>query len=551
MISWSRVTTPVVIASPLATTFLICAVFVLWFGLSAARSVEATEIDRRTETLSLIVSYVQHLIDDSRWNAENLENMLADLPAPPSNQQLSELRARARSDSHIRSVAFLDGRGTILSYAGDITPHLADRLSSIATNLQGAGGQLFLPDLEALRDEADIPDFIFAKAMKKGPAAVVIFDMSVKPSNRPTSFNVANDSAAATVFGHHANGEPNWIARVRSSLAGRTLPQDMATHVRCEGNVITARQCVVYRRLANSSLAFAGLIESQKLKAAWVQANRPIWIFAAVFLIGGASSSACIGVWVRQRRRDRAALAETVDKLQQAYAAKSNFMAHMSHELRTPLNSIIGFSDLLRGEILGPLSERYRSYAEDIHFSATHFHRVVSEILDIERLEQSKQHLEPSEADLNVVAADAVRMLAVIAAEKGVMLEADPSSQPAIVDMDPHRAAQIGVNLVSNAVKYSEPGDRVNVTVKQMPEGNFALVVTDEGIGMTAAEIAYTAQPFGQPADRRSTRHDSVGLGLPIVRGLLAAAGGHLHISSEKDKGTKVSAVFGRGAEMM
>jgi signal transduction histidine kinase len=378
--------------------------------------------------------------------------------------------------------------------------------------------------------------------------------VSSRPSGRTSSFDVANIDAAfamldtagssPVIFGRKPRSA-NQITEIQADLARENSFDSADGSVRCEGNIAFGRRCTVYRRLMNSSIVFAALIGDRELRTEWIQQSRPIWTFALLFLLGGAGSSAFITLWVQQRRRDRLKLTAALEEVRQAYAAKSNFMAHMNHELRTPLNAIVGFSELLRGAFFGPLNERYRSYAEDIHFSATHLHKLVTEVLNLERMERSTLSIEAHEADLNVVAADAVRMLSVLALSKGVKVEFFPWPQAAIVLLDPHRTAQIAINLVSNAVKYSEPNDVVKTSVTRTGDGHFALVVADQGIGMTAAEIAHTAQPFGQPADRRSGRHDSVGLGLPIVRGLLAVTGGDLVIVSEKHKGTTASAIFG------
>ena len=221
-------------------------------------------------------------------------------------------------------------------------------------------------------------------------------------------------------------------------------------------------------------------------------------------------------------------------------------MAHLSHELRTPLNSIIGFSDVMRNAFFGPLDRRYRDYAGDIHAAASHLHGIASDIMDVERLERGELSLEPGATDLNPVVAESARILAVLAEKQGVSIHVAPMTEgPATVNLNRHRAAQIALNLLSNAVKYSEPGDRIDVSVQLTPEHCWSLVVSDEGIGMTAEEIAFSERPFGLPAQHRTGRHDSVGLGLPIVRGLLAATGGRLDIRSEKAKGTTVVAVFG------
>ena len=552
MSRWSRLPSAVAVALPLLLSVAACALFIVWFGLGTAHTVETTAVADESRDLSMVASYIQHLVDDSVENAKDLDLELRGAPLP-SPDQWDDLRLRLRSRGHVRFIGLLDEHGRLLSFTGSM-PDGADALwPMFAARIAGHEPLAFRPHPSAV-GPMSLPGFLLAVPLRGGPAASVVFDIASQTSEHLT-LKVADLDAAfalidgasgvSTVFGGHVTNEP-WTADAMTRIDA--LPADTTAHELCRGGLLAGGRCMVYRHLHGAPLVLAGLIDGDALRAEWIRVSRPMWIFAVLVLAASAVGAACNGMWLRQRRLDRAKLAVALADVERAYAAKSNFLAHMSHELRTPLNSIIGFSELIRQAFFGPLNERYRSYAEDIHASARHLHKLASDMMDVERLERGGLASMGGTADLNEVAADAVRMLAVLADEQGVNIDLVTLDGSALVEIEPHRAAQIAVNLVSNAVKYSERGDRVDVVVERRDDGAMALVVADEGIGMTPEEIAYTAEPFGLPAERRSGRHDSVGLGLPIVRGLLAAVGGHLVIASEKHHGTTVSAIFPHSA---
>jgi len=214
----------------------------------------------------------------------------------------------------------------------------------------------------------------------------------------------------------------------------------------------------------------------------------------------------------------------------------------MSHELRTPLNAIIGFSDVINAETFGPIENaRYRDYLKDIKSSADHLLHIVNEILDLARIEAGELTLDPAEVDPRYIAQFAMRLVEQQAVAR--QLAADVKLAPELLDKslrtDEVRLKQVLINLMSNAIKFTEAGGSIRLDVGvRGPDVYFA--VEDTGIGMNEDEIAKALQPFiqvGNPMHRRQ----GTGLGLPLSRQLIQRLGGTLQIVSSPGVGTTVT----------
>jgi signal transduction histidine kinase len=224
-----------------------------------------------------------------------------------------------------------------------------------------------------------------------------------------------------------------------------------------------------------------------------------------------------------------------------ANRAKSEFLANMSHELRTPLNAIIGFSEIIKNEMLGPVqNDRYLGYAENIHDSGTHLLGLINEVLDMAKLESGQVELREDDVDVGVLIEACLRLVEPQARQAKVRLSV--SLEPALpfIHVDDRRIRQAIVNLLSNAVKFTPEGGQAIVS-GFMKAGGLAISVADSGIGMSPDQISIAMEAFGQIDSALSRKYEGTGLGLPIAKHLVELHGGTLAIESAVNVGTTVT----------
>ncbi|MBS0470618.1 MAG: hypothetical protein JSR60_06070 [Proteobacteria bacterium] len=225
-----------------------------------------------------------------------------------------------------------------------------------------------------------------------------------------------------------------------------------------------------------------------------------------------------------------------------ANRAKSEFLANMSHELRTPLNAIIGFSDILKRQLFGPMgNERYSEYVEDINASGNHLLAIINDILDLAKAEAGKLTLQEDEVDLMRVLEDAARMCRGRATAGGVELSVTVTLQPVYVSVDERIMRQIVLNLLTNAIKFTREGGKVVLSLESDPEHGIFIRVSDNGIGIAPEDIARVIRPFEQVETVLSRVHGGTGLGLPLTSKLTELHGGRLTIESQVGVGTTVT----------
>ncbi len=230
-------------------------------------------------------------------------------------------------------------------------------------------------------------------------------------------------------------------------------------------------------------------------------------------------------------------------KAETASRAKSEFLANMSHELRTPLNAIIGFSEVIKDEILGAQSPLYRTYAGDIHSSGHHLLALINDILDLSKIEAGRYEIERERVDAGQAIAGALRLFEVRAAEGGLLLRAETDGDM-VMNVDPRALKQVLLNLISNAVKFTPPGGAVTVAAAHTSDGSIAISVSDTGAGIAPEDQHRVFESFGQGRHDVAVREKGTGLGLPIVKGLVEAHGGKVSLTSRPGVGTTVTALF-------
>ncbi len=216
----------------------------------------------------------------------------------------------------------------------------------------------------------------------------------------------------------------------------------------------------------------------------------------------------------------------------------------MSHELRTPLNAVIGFSELIAGEIFGPVGQpKYKEYAGDILRSGGHLLNIINDILSIAKSEAGKLTLDLGEVALRDVFEECRRMMAEASTRAELTLAvADVSGLPAI-HADSVKLQQILLNLLSNAIKFTPAGGKVALAATRRAD-MVAVAISDTGIGMRPEEIPIALAPFGQVDSSLARKYEGTGLGLPLTKAFVDLHGGTLEIASTVGVGTTVTVTF-------
>ena len=247
---------------------------------------------------------------------------------------------------------------------------------------------------------------------------------------------------------------------------------------------------------------------------------------------------------ISDRKAQETELLRARDEAEGASRAKTQFLASMSHELRTPLNAIIGFSEILDRELFGALGEeRYRDYARLIHDSGEHLLNVVNDILDMSKIEAGKFKIVKEPFGVASLVNSCCDIMRHTAEQKSLSLEVDVAPGIPELAADKRACKQMLLNVIANAIKFTEPGGWVRVSART-EGGNVMFTVADNGIGIADEDLPRLGNPFVQADSAYDRSHEGAGLGLSVVKGLVRLHGGTIALKSKLGEGTTATIVL-------
>ena len=414
------------------------------------------------------------------------------------------------------------------------------------------------------------PESAVARPSSAAPTALHLLaglarrlNKKTSPDERPTTRIVST---------HGGLGVPTVQGHFELEAAQRFLYGQRSPHVR----VVTARygRAVQFAMPIDTAANLARPIRpavagtERPLVMQIITAPLPSWVdglahtfnWTLLLLVGGVSVGFCLVVFLLRRLNSlltegkelaymavqhNEELQSAVNGAHHANQAKSDFLAKMSHELRTPLNAIIGFSDIIRspyGDRMAP--EKRREYAHDIFASGSHLLSVINEILDISRIEAGRFELEEERFALTELVESAVRIVRDQADTASLHLDVRVANNAPDIWADLRALRQVLINLLANALKFTDPGGVVSLLGTFDANGQLLIAVSDSGIGISPEDIDKVLQPFEQVESAMSRKNYGTGLGLPIAKNIIEQHGGQLHLESALHQGTKVTLVL-------
>jgi len=248
---------------------------------------------------------------------------------------------------------------------------------------------------------------------------------------------------------------------------------------------------------------------------------------------------------VTARRHEENELREAKERAEAENQSKSEFLAKMSHELRTPLNAVIGFSEIIKNQTMGPVgSPLYREYATDIYDSGQHLLGVINTILDLSKIEAGKTDLHNEEFDVAEPIGAILNFVRMRAQKEGVTLTLEAPKGRQVLYADRLMFKQVFTNLLSNAVKFTEKGGAVTLRYWSREDSGFVFQVCDTGVGIALEDIPKCLAPFSQVGTTFDRKGEGTGLGLPLAKSMVELHGGTLDLQSQLGVGTTVTVRF-------
>jgi signal transduction histidine kinase len=259
------------------------------------------------------------------------------------------------------------------------------------------------------------------------------------------------------------------------------------------------------------------------------------FMYACFFMFPSLFLSAAAGLFNKQRKK----IVEAKHNAEAANKAKSEFLANMSHELRTPLNHIIGFTELILDKTVGDLNETQEEYLADVHQSSHHLLSLISDILDLSKVEAGRLELEPLLVHLRPLMESSLTMVKEKELKRGLNLRLDMDEFAEPIYADERKLKQILYNLISNAVKFTDKNGDISVTVQMVDEGSdtdrkppIIFSIKDTGIGLRSEDLKKIFEPFQQEDNSASRQYPGTGLGLSLTKQLVELHGGEIWVES-------------------
>jgi len=519
----------------------------IWFHLRTVRADAVTAAEHTTSNLSR--AFEEHIVRTIKGIDQALLQLRAAYVADPSRTTfVTAMREDEALSGLIIRLAVIDRDGQLVWATSSSAPHL------------------YLGDRDYFRYHADnSTDTLRIGRPRPGRETHLL---SVQLTRRITmqdgSFGgvvvVALDPTYLSNFYHSIDLGPggaialfgtDGYLRAQPSAGPLELGQDLRTSSVMRARVNnpvgllhavspfdSVKRIIAYRTLDTFPLVVTVAMTEEDALASYDSERRPVILAGVILtlLFGGLA-------WLLTRQVSahadvEAELRRAMEEAEAANIAKSEFLANVSHELRTPLNAVIGFSEVMRDALMGPIDNRYREYAQDIHESGQHLLRLIGDVLDLSKIGAGRLELHEEPVDLGQLMQACHRLLADRARDGKITLAIDVARDLPVLLADPVRLKQIILNLMTNAVKFTPEGGRVTVRAAPDADSGVAITIADTGIGMSAQEIVVALEPFRQVDNAMSRRYEGSGLGLPLAKQLTELHGGQLELISEPGTGT-------------
>jgi len=343
-----------------------------------------------------------------------------------------------------------------------------------------------------------------------------------------------DSSAIGKIAGNEAAFQQAWSGRVGSYMEEGGEREIVSSYVPAFDPAAPGQVAAVLQIESDVTADFAELnsYHQRVMLILWV--TFAVTYCGLIWIVSSTNRSAA------RQNEANLKLVAAVARSEAANQSKSDFLAAMSHELRTPLNAIIGFSEIMKSELLGPVVvPAYRDYVTNIHGSGTHLLSIVNDILDMAKTETGNVALEREEFGLKEMLEQTVAMMEERAAAAGLTVDLNLAPELGTVVSDKRRIKQVMLNLLSNAIKFTPSGGSITVTARRILN-KVALEVADTGIGISEQDLPTAMAPFGQVDSSLARRHEGTGLGLPLAKKFVELLGGTFHIESRLGEGTRV-----------